>query len=769
MSERAMQLFLVVALCLVATDASAQGKPKAEEAFFLKHVAPIFEQRCMSCHSDKTKKGDYSLQASATALDKELVEPGDASNSLLVEMISVIDGKAEMPQGSDPLTEKEQQLIRQWVETGAHWPEGFELSVKDTWWSRQPLKRPAVPEVPLDQQRLVRNPIDAFVLAKLNEQGMALSPQADRRILIRRVHYDLIGLPPSPEEVDQFVNDDDPKAYEKLVDRLLASPRYGEHWARHWLDVVHYADTMGFDKDKVRRNAWPYRDYVIRSFNQDKPYRRFVREQLAGDVFYPGTTDGIVGLGFIAAGPFDFVGQTEIEDGKIEKKRVQNLDRDDMVSSTMTTFVSTTADCARCHDHKFDPISQEDYYRLQAVFAAVDRAERPVDFNPEIAEKRYALQQKLDGLAQLGEANKAEVAGLKKELASLPKPGLVYAAATEFKKVARFRQTGGQPRPIFVLKRGSERAPDMQIGAVRPGALSALEHLQSHFHLPEQHDESQRRAALADWIVDDQNPLTWRSIVNRTWQYHFGRGIVDSPNDFGLMGRKPTHPELLDWLAVEFRDSGQRMKRLHRMICLSTTYRQASSHNSKYAQIDAENRFLWRMNRRRLTAESIRDSILLISGKMNERMGGPGYKAFGFKDDHSPHYKYHEYNPDDPKTHRRSIYRMAVRSVPDPLMTTLDCADPSINVAKRTETTTALQALALLNNKFTVRMAEHYAARLQAMHDKPADQIRSAFRLAIGRNTTPQEHETVMAIADEHGLANACRLIFNLNEFVFID
>ena len=304
---------------------------------------------------------------------------------------------------------------------------------------------------------------------------------------------------------------------------------------------------------------------------------------------------------------------------------------------------------------------------------------------------------------------------------------------------------------------------------MRPGVLAALPSLAKHFDLPEDHDERAARAALASWLTDRDNPLTWRSIVNRIWQFHFGQAIVDTPNDFGRMGTKPTHPDLLDWLAVEFRDNGQSIKNLHRLICNSAVYRQQTAHNEGHAAIDGENLYLWRMNRRRLEAEAIRDSVLHVAGKLNLKQGGPGYRAFGFKDDHSPHYKYEEYDPDDVETHRRAIYRFAVRSVPDPFMTTFDCADASINVPKRTNTLTAVQALSLLNNRFMLRMSEHFAARVAALEPKPEKQIDVAYRLAFGRSATRAEREVVTQIADEHGLPNACRVIFNLNEFIFVD
>lgn len=659
----------------------------------------------------------------------------------------------------------------------------------ETWWSLQPLARPPIPEV--KNAAWVRNPVDAFILSRLEKETMSPSPEADRRTLIRRLYYDLLGLPPPIEEIDAFLRDAKTQAYENLVDRLLASPHYGERWARHWLDVVHYGDTHGYDKDKVRPNAWPYRDYVIRAFNEDKPYSRFVEEQVAGDVLYPDTRDGIVALGFLAAGPWDFVGQVELREGTLDKKITRNLDRDDMVTTAMNTFISTTVQCARCHDHKFDPIKQEEYYGLQAVFAGIDRANRPYEANPKVETERRRLRdrqgelltrkQSLDSrikhlagpahiaasvLRRQNTEIEAELKRIAIGLAALPPEKLVFASVTHFSAEGSFTPTRGKARPIYFLRRGSEKDPTKLVG---PGAIHCLASLGVQFPSADNQSEGQRRVALARWITDSRNALTWRSIVNRVWQYHIGQGIVATPNDFGRMGASPSHPELLDWLATRLRDQGQSLKQLHRLIVTSATYRQTSAHNAEYSRIDGGNRLLWRMNRRRLDAESIRDAVLAVSGRLDKKMYGPGFRAFGFRDDHSPHYKYEEYDPDEPTAQRRSIYRFIVRSVPDPFMETLDCADPSLNVARRNETLTALQALALLNNKFMVRMTEHFAARAERMGDDLPTRVTAAYRLALARSPASDELELLVSHARKFGLASACRLIVNTNEFHFVD
>jgi len=716
--------------------------------------------------------------------------------------------------------------------------------------------------------------------------------------LIRRLTFDLHGLPPTPAETKAFEHDPRKDAYQRLVDRLLQSPRYGERWARHWLDVVHYGETHGYDKDKLRANAWPYRDWVIRAFNEDKPYVRFIREQLAGDVLYPDTADGILALGFIAAGPWDFVGHVELREGTIDKAITRSLDRDDMVHTTMSTFVSTTAACARCHDHKFDPVTQRDYYRLQAVFAGIERADRPyeqaatdqhltsdanslgyhsqisnnqnehkwvqVDLaKPRAIEKvliypahevygghpgpgfgfpirfrveasndaefqdattiadhtkrdhpspgdttqqfttngvraRYIrvtatrlFERTADWIFALGElvvvadgtnvAANAPVSALdsieaggawgKRYLTdtSARRGGrMVYAAASSFRGSGNFKPAT-KPRPVHLLAHGDVKQPRELVAA---GALSCLPWLDYHFDLPADIDEGQRRAALARWVSDHDNPLTWRSIVNRVWQYHFGRGLVDTPNDFGRMGSLPSHPELLDWLAVWFRDHGGSFKELHRLLLTSSTYRQASSPppvNDPARDQDQGNKLLWRMPRRRLEAEAIRDSMLAVSGKLDLTMGGPSVRWFGFVDDHSPHYSYDDFQPDSQIASRRSIYRHIVRSVPDPFFEALDCADASILTPTRYTTLSPLQALAMSNNRFVLAQAQHFAERLQREATTIKDQIDRAFQLALGRLPSPTEAPIMAAHARKHGLASLCRLIFNLNEFLFLD
>jgi hypothetical protein len=710
----------------LAPAASASG---TADRFFPDKVAPVFEKRCVGCHSGPSPKGNLSLTSAAGALKGgdggPAVVPGKPEESLLLEKIA--GEPPEMPQKDKPLSEAEVAAIRAWIERGAPWPAGLTLQDRrhagEVWWAFEPLKRPQVPAV--HNPGWVRTPIDAFILATLERNALEPSPEADRRTLIRRLRFDLIGLPPKPEEIDAFLLDPNPNAYEALVDRLLASPHYGERWGRHWLDIVHYGDTHGYDKDKRRDNAWPFRDYVIAAFNRDLPYGRFIREQIAGDVLWPGEPSAVIATGFIAAGPWDFVGHLELREGTLDKLKTRSLDRDDMVASTMTTFVSLTVGCARCHDHKFDPITQTEYYRLQADFAGVDRGDRPYPSREPCARK------------------------------STPEGSMVYAVQTR------------APRAVAVLRRGDVEQPGEPVD---PGTLACLQGLPSTFSLPHPEDEGSRRVALADWLASPANMLTWRSIANRLWQYHFGRGIVETPNDFGRNGALPGHPALLDWLAAQLKEHEQSLKALQRLIVCSAVYRQASRDNPAFDAVDADNRFFWRQNRRRLDAEAVRDSILAVSGSLDLRMGGPGFELFAFKDDHSPIYDHT--NPakvDNPRVRRRSVYRFVVRSVPNPFMEALDCADPNLNTPVRSQTQTALQALALWNDLLIVRQSREFARRLSRLTSDLHGQIAAAHCLALGREPDDRERDALANYAAKYGLANACRLLWNTNEFVFVD
>ncbi len=608
-----------------------------------------------------------------------------------------------------------------------------------------------------------RTPIDVFILTKLAEQGLEPAAEADRRTLIRRLSFDLLGLPPTPEQLAEFVSDASPGAYERLVDRLLASPHHGERWARHWMDLVHFAESHGHDQDRVRPNAWPYRDYLIRSFNRDTPYPRFVAEQVAADALFPDEPGLAVALGMLAAGPWDESSLRDIRDDSIDRQIGHYIDRDDMVSTVISTFDSTTVHCARCHDHKFDPISQQDYYGLQAVFAGVDKAEHGYDSLPELDRLRRSLS---SAIAQTERQSPAQAAWIKAELAALPPQSLVFAAAAEFRPDAGHKPPDG-PRPVYILNRGDIHAP---VTVAVPGALGCAAGLEARFAIAPGDAESVRRACLARWIVDRRNPLTWRSIVNRLWQSHFGRGLVATPNDFGRMGAAPTHPELLDWLASTFLDSGGSLKHLHRLIVTSAVYRQAVSSDPAMLARDADNQWLSRQSRRRLDAESMHDAILQVAGRLDTTMGGPSVQQFTLSPGvHvTPVVDYTRYNWDSTGSCRRSVYRFAFRTLPDPFFEALDAADPSQLTAVRTESTTPLASLELLNHPFVLRQCEACADRLRSQ-PAPDEQIRLALILAHCREPSAAEAALLAAYTASYGLPNLCRLLFNSNEYIFVN
>ncbi len=984
-------LVLAVSWLLAVSPVSA-GEPSAEDLFRTK-LAPLLTERCTGCHRDGRREGDLSLQSREDWLrggeSGAVIEPGDADASVIVDYVS--GDEPEMPKQGKPLTDQEVAWLRQWIDAGAPWPKGIALRVDPLeWWSLRPLQAVAVPAVAPEWRSWVRTPVDAFIARRLAAAGLRPSPPADRRTLIRRLSYDLIGLPPTPQEVEAFVADERPDAYERLVDRLLASPHYGERWARHWLDVVHYGETHGYDKDKPRPHAWPYRDYVIRSLNADKPYRKFVIEQIAGDVVAPNDPDSLVATGFLAAGPWDFIGHVELSEEKLDGKIARNLDRDDMVRNTLQTFASLTVGCARCHDHKFDPVTQEDYYSLQAVFAALDRVDRLYDPDPRVARERRTLLQRQETiarqlasvehrLAELGgprwqtlarlEAMRANTGpqrhlafGYHSAIASSPdetkwvevdlgraravsrivlhpchddfanigdgfgfpvrwkvmvreetsaawtvvadhttedftNPGVepvviefaqrpvrfvrlvatrlaerkddyifalaelaVYDAAdrnvalgasvssldsieapprwrrtnlTEgvyygqsdsefarwreeieeeieqrtagelpeglwrewkdlrrqrrevtaalaklppqqkayvaraFRGTGNFRGTGGKPREIFVLARGDVRSPVKKVG---PGVPPLIANVPCRFELPDDAPEGLRRLRLAQWLVRPDHPLTWRSIANRIWLYHFGQGLVDTPNDFGRMGARPSHPELLDYLALRLQHNGGSWKDLHRLIVCSATYRQQSEHRADAAAVDAANRLYWRANRRRLEAEAVRDTLLYVAGKLDLRMYGPSFQDFVIeRPEHSPHYEYDRADPADPRLHRRAIYRFIVRSQPQPMMAAFDCADPSMSVPQRRQATTPQQALALLNNRFTLWAAQAMAERLERSAASLDDQVALAWQLVVQRAPDKDERAWLADYARRHGLPALCRVLLNLNEVMIID
>ncbi|MFO0891671.1 MAG: PSD1 and planctomycete cytochrome C domain-containing protein [Isosphaeraceae bacterium] len=745
-------------------------------SFFEARIRPVLVERCYSCHSAQAVKLKGGLRLDTRELTRQggdsgpAVVPEKPDESLLLQAIAYTDDLSRMPP-SGKLPENVIADFRRWVQIGA--PDPREASAKSpgpasggtsepgrSWWSLRRVAEGTLPRVDPRGAAWARTPIDAFILARLDEEGLRPAPEADRRTLIRRLSFDLLGLPPTPEEVSRYLADEAPDADERLVDRLLASPHYGERWARRWMDLVHFAETHGHDQDRIRPGAWPYRDYLIESFNGDKPYARFVEEQVAADALFPEQPGLVIALGMLAAGPWDESSLRDIREDSIDRQIGHYLDRDDMVSTVMSTFTSLTVHCARCHDHKFDPISQDDYYGLQAVFAGVGRGERLYDPDPRVAQARSALK-----VQRRAFPDRAWVA--ESLLSALPPARVVYAAASDFVPDGSHRPPGG-PRPVHVLKRGDIHKPG---AAAVPGALACVDGLPGEFQLSHPGDEAARRAALARWLSDARNPLTYRSIVNRVWQHLVGRGLVETPNDFGRMGAPPSHPELLDWLTSRFLADGGSLKQLQRLIVTSAAYRQAVIDDARSASIDAENRLLWRMNRRRLDAESVHDAILRASGRLDTTMGGPSVRQFSLRPGvHvTPVIDYSQYDHDSPGAGRRSVYRFVFRTLPDPFLESLDEADASQLTATRSESITPLQAFALLNNPFVLRQAEHLARRLERERSTLPDRIDRLFELVVNRPAGSTERSELEAYARRHGLVNACRMLLNSNEFLFLD
>lgn len=989
----------VVAFAVCCSLGALRADDRAE--FFRQQVEPILRTHCYECHSHKS-----GTMESGLALDWKsgwatggqrgpAIVPGQPDASLLIQAVRHHDPKLKMPE--EPLADRLVATLVRWVEQGAFDDRAARPAASDPleWWSLKPLVAPPAPAGIERASDESPNPIDAFIQAKLSARNLSESPPAPPRELMRRLHFDLVGLPPSPEETDRFVADPGPSAYRQLVDRLLDSPRHGERWARHWFDAIHFADSHGYEHDVGRDHAWPYRDYVIHAFNNDVPWATFIRQQLAVDHFEPDATHLRPALGFLGAGTFDL---STYSTGPVT---FDYLDRDDMLTQTMAAFTSTTANCARCHSHKFDPISQEDYYALQAVFAGVLKGDISYDADSNIGAERRRLNE-WKAAATARDANMLLTAAVRERterwiaragtlarwtplepqsfistdgavltrqpdgtvLASGPSPDVdtyVVSATSSLSKItairldlfpheslpakgpgrcqngnlhlsdvriavfepgatagrtiaiaratADFNQAGwtidhaiddnvktawgiypavAQPHhavfefvePI-ALKSGmsiavtlrqlhggshligafqlsatdapaeqtvalprdvalamatsaSERTTEQQLdvaayvvrieaeadlarlpeqssvfavgtsvnipngngkyasgripapktvnllhrGAIdqpravaEPGALAALRHAPGRFASSHMNNEAARRAALADWIAHRDNVLTWRSVVNRVWQHHFGRGLCDTPSDFGRMGGEPSHPELIDWLAVWFRDEAKgSLKSLHRLIVTSRVYRQSSQSRGDAEAIDGGNRLLWRQNRQRLDADSYRDAVLAVSGRIDFTMGGPAIQHFlqSPGPQATPKLDYASYDWSSPGSNRRSIYRCVWRGIPDPLMAALDFPDLGLLSPTRGFSASPLQALALYNNPFVLFHSEATARRIQDAARDASGMVREATRLTLGRDPSEREAREFASYVDHHGLAAFCRLLFNSNEFLFI-
>jgi hypothetical protein len=624
-------------------------------------------------------------------------------------------------------------------------------------WAFQPIHSPRPPKVRTSR---TQTSIDAFIFARLQEKGLQPAPLASRDELIRRVTFDLTGLPPTPEEITAFVTDRARDAYQRLVDRLLESPHFGERWAQHWLDVVRYAETEGFEYDRHLPEAWRYRDYVIQSFQSDKPFDRFVAEQIAGDELGINGTEGPTAAIFHRLGPV----RRNAGNPEIALSRNEVLtERTDVIGAA---FLGLTVGCARCHDHKFDPISQKDYYRLQAYLAGTQENDIllvPPEQKQEWEEKTKAVNSELRQLRKAADqAEGAERVKLNEQIEELEAKLPAYPPT-----IPSIHDDPAQRTAIHVLKRGEwERKGD----AVGPRPLSVL----VADNLPElPSDCSNPRTQLARWLTAPENPLTARVIVNRLWQHHFGRGLVNTANDFGRNGELPSHPELLDWLASELVKGGWRLKPLHRLIVLSSVYQQSSHvpRSESAAKIDPDNRFLWRFDRRRLSAEEIRDAMLSVSGQLNSIGGGRSVMVPVDPELIRLLYKPAQWEVarDASEHHRRSIYLMAKRNLRLPFMETFDQPAPLTSCGRRESSTHAPQALEMLNGRLSNEVAEAFAQRLQReTGGGPSQMVARAYWLALGRAPTARERSLAIRFLQEGSLREFALALFNLNDFLYV-
>ncbi len=821
--SRGVRSFVIAPTLLMLLTAYAV----AADDYFEKSVRPILVENCLRCHGPDKQKGGLRVDSRTALLtggeSGPAIIPGKPDESLLVR--AVRHQGLKMPPLKQ-LPDEQRTTLAKWVKDGAAWgteiakPSGTGQAVRkpgqitDTdraWWAFQ---KPTRPEVPKAGNGWAKTPIDHFIAQRLGAEKLTHAPEADRHTLIRRLTFDLTGLPPTPPEVTAFVEDRSPDAYEKLVDRLLASPRYGERQARAWLDVVRYAESDGYRLDGPRPHAWRYRDYVVKAFNDDKGYDRFAKEQLAGDELYPGEPDARVATGYLRLWPYEY----NQKDVRGQWTNIQN----DITDVTADAFLGLGMGCARCHDHKFDPILQKDYFALQSFFAGVSfrdelvfaSAAAKTDYEMKLAEwktKTADLRANLDAMiaplhkkvdATLGDRYPVEIQTILHKRPADRTPGeqqlyelamrqiqeLDYDRAstklskerkTEYDALKKEFDAIEKPMPplAMVARDLGPKAAEVVI----PGGRKAAVPVEPAFPVvlgyapPEPAAKAAstgRRAAFAEWLTRKDHPLTARVMVNRLWQGHFGTGLVATASDFGTLGEKPSHPELLDWLAAEFTEKNWSAKHIHRLIVTSSVYRQASVGASKTTAagrnpklVDPDNRLLSRMSVRRLDAEQVRDAMLAVSGELKFDTGGPSVPA------------------DKPQ---RSVYTRVLRNTPDPLLASFDAADGVTSCARRNITVTPTQALLLLNGSGTLARAEAFAARVMPAEGKnaPAGVI-AAYRHAYGRSPTTEEAaDAIEFLRQQVGVASGkavtpegrkkawtdfCHALLNSNEFLYVD
>ncbi len=835
-----MKFLPVVAALLCGLMPSLQAADPALSAreqvdFFSGKVRPLLVKNCFKCHAGPKVKGGLHLDNRAG-----LMKGGDSGRavnlkrpekSLLLEAINYdLEGYEMPPKGKLPADQIE--ILKRWIRMGLPITPDFAGTIgrsdKKTpqvnaqtkaFWSFQKVKRTAAPKI--KDRAWVRNPIDRFVLARLEQAGLAAPAAAGKTALLRRATYDLTGLPPTPKEIDAFLVDDSPRAFDKVVDRLLKSPHYGEKWARHWLDLVRYAESNSYERDGTKPHVWRFRDYVIRSFNSDKPFDQFAREQLAGDELEEVTADGMVATGYYRLGIW--------QDEPVDREQSRFEDLDDILRTTTEVFLGLTVGCARCHDHKLDPIRQKDYYRLLAFFRNIrrygvrggrsitDASVTSVATAAELKRNRGLVARHKADLADVEKQLKVldtgykdlleggEVDDFKREQNRVPilkkkVPGKLTKEKFEayqkltarrdqlrkfrppgFSQALVVKELGPNPPQTFVQIRGNAHARGDK---VEPGFPLVLSPPEPKIQPPAKGARSaNRRRALAEWITSRENPLTARVMANRLWQYHFGRGIVVSSNNFGFAGRRPTHPQLLDWLAADLVDGGWTLKRMHRRIMLSATYRMSSRSNAKAMAADPTNQLFWRFNMRRLSAEEIRDSVLAVNGALNrKKMFGPSIYTIIPREilqgQSRPGADWGKSSPQD--RNRRSIYVHVKRSLVVPMFESFDSPDLDNSCPVRFTTTQPTQSLALLNSQFSQREANVFAEflRKRAGND-PVAQVTLALKRSLQRPPTDAEVRRGVSLIEvlrkqdkaspELALKSFCLLALNLNEFLYLD
>jgi cytochrome c553 len=723
----------------------------AAEELFESKVRPVLAGKCFRCHGGDKVRGGLRIVTRAALLKGgnhgPAIVPGDADKSLLIQAVRFAHDEIKMPPGKQ-LPAAVVDDLAAWVNGGAVWPERSSLAPKSggasSGWALKPLQKVVVPAAPSDW---ANSPIDCFILAKLHQHGLMPAGLADKRTLIRRATFDLIGLPPTPEEVEAFLADDSPEAFARVVDRLLASPHYGEHWGRHWLDVVRYADTGGFEADHLYPNAWQYRDYVIRSLSSDKPFDTFVQEQVAGDELWPESADARTATALYCVGP-------TLAESAMISNQLEHEWLTDAVDTTGAAFLGLTFGCARCHDHKYDPIPQKDYYAMQAIFAASDR--------PFPDKVRLLRIKGLNGLLS--------DAPVPKDLLNDPR----CTIKTE-KDVGWHLFHRHEPWVVHRLGRGELSKPREVVAPAVPTAIDNGDRPSFAAVPPEK-----RRAVLAQWLTSRECPLTARVLVNRVWGWHFGQALVRTPNDFGAQGEPPTHPELHDWLARDLIDHGWCLKRLHRIILLSSAYRMSSVASGHGMEVDPEDRLLWHFPRRRLEGEAVRDALLAVSGTLNRQAFGKPVVPPLNHEELTGLFEVQTKWPvtQDASQHlRRSAYLLVRRTFVYPLFAAFDPPEVMVSCPQRAQTVVPAQALTLLNSPVARALSVAFAQRLLAeCGNRPEDIVLGAWKRAFSRPPTPSESERALLFLRRWSLANLepavselCLALFNTNEFIYVD